>query len=279
MKIVRRSLALQKETSFLRKKGVSIGLVPTMGALHEGHLSLVRKARQENERVIVSIFVNPLQFARGEDYKKYPRDIGVDLKRLKGECDIVFIPAVKDFYPSEFQTTVKAGPIGSVLCGASRPGHFDGVATVVSKLFHLAQPDKAYFGSKDAQQVAVIKRLVQDLNFPVLIRVCPIVREFDGLAMSSRNRYLSALERQDATVLSRALRQGRRMVLGGERRAALIKKALRRSILVRPAIRIDYIEIVDPLTFKIKKRVDRGDLIAGAICLSKTRLIDNIELK
>lgn len=255
------------------------GFVPTMGYLHEGHLSLVRRARAENDHVAVSIFVNPTQFGPHEDYNRYPRDLERDLRLLEPlGVDLVFAPSVEEMYPPGFQTWVIVEEVSRPLEGASRPGHFRGVATVVTKLFNIIQPDRAYFGQKDAQQTVVIRRMVQDLNIPVEIVVCPTVREPDGLAMSSRNTYLSPEERQAATVLFRALQAAKARYEAGEREAERLREAMREVIGAEPLARLDYVSVADPETLQELSRVEERALLSLAVYIGQTRLIDNILL-
>lgn len=266
-----------------RLKGRLLGFIPTMGALHEGHISLVRAAKKENGRVAVSIFVNPLQFGPKEDFKKYPRTLAADCAMLKkAGADFVFTPQAADLYPQGFQTRVQVGEervfgLTRGLCAAVRPGHFEGVATVVIKLLNLAKPHRAYFGAKDLQQAAVIRRMVLDLDLDVRIRVCPIVREKDGLAMSSRNRYLSAEDRVRALVLSRSLRMLKEALERGEPFASSLSQA--RRVLAAASERVDYLEVVDPETLEVLKS-PRPVMTAAAACLiGTTRLIDNISIR
>ncbi|SNB74053.1 pantoate--beta-alanine ligase [Thermoflexus hugenholtzii] len=255
------------------------GFVPTMGYLHEGHLSLVRRARAENDRVAVSIFVNPTQFGPHEDYARYPRDLERDLRLLEPlGVDLVFVPSVEEMYPPGFQTWVIVEEVSRPLEGASRPGHFRGVATVVAKLFNILQPDRAYFGQKDAQQTVVIRRMVQDLNIPVEIVICPTVREPDGLAMSSRNTYLNPEERRAATVLFRALQAAKARYEAGERDAEGLREAMREVIRAEPLARIDYVSVADPETLQELERVEGPALLSLAVYIGTTRLIDNIML-
>ncbi|GBD09647.1 Pantothenate synthetase [Candidatus Thermoflexus japonica] len=255
------------------------GFVPTMGYLHEGHLSLVRRARAENDHVAVSIFVNPTQFGPHEDYNRYPRDLERDLRLLEPlGVDLVFAPPVEEMYPPGFQTWVVVEEVSRPLEGAARPGHFRGVATVVTKLLNIIQPDRAYFGQKDAQQAVVIRRMVQDLNIPVEIVVCPTVREPDGLAMSSRNTYLSPEERQAATVLFRALQAAKARYEQGERDAERLRAAMREVIQAEPLARLDYVSVADPETLQELSRVEDRALLSLAVYIGKTRLIDNILL-
>ncbi len=255
------------------------GFVPTMGYLHEGHLSLVRRARAENDHVAVSIFVNPTQFGPHEDYNRYPRDLERDLRLLEPlGVDLVFAPSVEEMYPPGFQTWVIVEEVSRPLEGAARPGHFRGVATVVTKLFNIVQPDRAYFGQKDAQQAVVIRRMVQDLNIPVEIVVCPTVREPDGLAMSSRNTYLNPEERRAATVLFRALQAAKARYEQGERDAERLREAMREVIQAEPLARLDYVSVADPETLQELDRVEDRALLSLAVYIGKTRLIDNILL-
>lgn len=257
----------------------TIGFVPTMGYLHEGHLSLVEKAKEMSDVVVMSIFVNPLQFGLNEDLEKYPRDIEWDCRLAEAQgVDILFFPPVEEMYPPGSKTIVSVKEITECMCGASRPGHFDGVATVVTKLFNIVQPDYAFFGMKDAQQVAVITQMVRDLNIPVEIVPCPIVREADGLALSSRNVYLSPEERKQALVLSRSLKRAQEMVECGERDATVLRTAIESVIQESPLADIDYIEIRSyPELVPLEEL--RGDcLIALAVRFGRTRLIDNIML-
>lgn len=255
------------------------GFVPTMGYLHEGHLSLVRRARQENDRVIASIFVNPTQFGPTEDLATYPRDLKRDLALLQAVgCDMVFVPSEEEMYPAGFETWVEVGSVAQPLEGAHRPGHFRGVATVVLKLFGIVQPTRAYFGEKDAQQLAVIRRMVQDFNIPVAIVACPTVREPDGLAMSSRNTYLSPDERRAATVLYRALCAGRAAYEGGERRADVLRATMERVLGSEPLAAVDYVSVADPHSMVELDQVDGDALLSLAVRIGRTRLIDNLRL-
>jgi pantoate--beta-alanine ligase len=256
-----------------------VGLVPTMGYLHEGHLSLVRRARAECARVVVSIFVNPTQFGPGEDLATYPRDIDRDLRALEAEgVDLVWMPSAEVMYPPGFQTWVTVEEVTQVLEGARRPGHFRGVATVVSKLFNGVQPQRAYFGQKDAQQAVVIQRLARDLNVPVEIVICPIVREPDGLALSSRNAYLSPEERQAATVLYRALSAARAAFEAGERDAGRLRRTVTETIAGEPLAELQYVSCADPITLQELERVSGQALLSLAAFVGRTRLIDNLVL-
>ena len=257
----------------------SFGLVPTMGALHDGHLSLVRRAKAECAHVGVSIFVNPTQFGPGEDLSKYPRDLDRDLKLLAQlGVDVVWTPAPEVIYPPGFQTWVTVEQVSAPLEGKHRPGHFRGVATVVAKLLNAFTPDKAYFGQKDAQQVVVIKQIVRDLNFPLEIVVCPVVREPDGLAMSSRNVSLNPEERKAATVLYCALSAAKAKYDAGERDAEMLRAAMSSTIAAEPLAREEYVSAADPDTLTELERIDKGVLLSMAVRLGKTRLIDNFLL-
>ncbi|HET7560148.1 MAG TPA: pantoate--beta-alanine ligase [Limnochordia bacterium] len=263
-----------------RRRGERIGLVPTMGALHAGHGELLKRAASECDFAVASIFVNPLQFGPGEDYERYPRAFAADtqLCRTAGVA-LVFAPGVDEMYPSPTVTTVAVEQLSAELCGRSRPGHFRGVATVVTKLFNIVQPDVAYFGEKDAQQLALIRRMVYDLNQPVRIVGVPTVREPDGLAMSSRNAYLGAKERAEAPVLYAALQEARRLVEAGERDTAQVRTAVARTIAARPLARLDYVEVVDAGTLQKIDRIDGPALAAVAVYFGRTRLIDNVRLE
>jgi pantoate--beta-alanine ligase len=257
----------------------SLGFVPTMGALHAGHLSLVQTARQRCDIVVVSIFVNPTQFGPNEDFSLYPRTLEQDCQLLETEgVDVVFTPTAEIMYPSGASTFVDVEGVSSRLDGASRPGHFRGVATVVAKLFHIVQPDLSFFGQKDAAQVAVLRKMVRDLDFPLEMIICPTVRESDGLAMSSRNRYLSTEERRQALTLSRALHAAEMQVARGEHRAFALLQIIRTTLQEEPAIRVDYIAVVDPDTLLPLDDVDTGALLAIAAYVGNTRLIDNVLL-
>ena len=259
-----------------KRQGLSIGFVPTMGYLHEGHLALVRRARELSDRVVVSIFVNPIQFAPGEDYQRYPRDLERDKALLEKEgVDVLFAPTAQEMYPPEFQTYVEVKELSSGLCGRYRTGHFIGVATVVLKLFNIVQPDIAVFGEKDYQQLKVIQRMVQDLNLDVKIISHPTVREEDGLAMSSRNTYLSPEERKSAIALYKALNLAEELINQGERRVATLKEKLKEFIESYPYTKVQYIEFVHPETLKEVERVDEPTLLALAVFVGKARLIDN----
>jgi pantoate--beta-alanine ligase len=258
----------------------SVGFVPTMGYLHEGHLALVKRARTENSTVFVSIYVNPTQFGPREDFGAYPRDLNRDLDLLRGEgVDVVFVPSDDEMYPPEFSSWVDVEKVTEQLEGASRPRHFRGVSTVVAKLFNIVQPSRAYFGQKDAQQAAVIKRMVADLDMALEIVVVPTVRESDGLAMSSRNVYLSPEERQAATILFKALTLARQLWQGGEKDAEEIRRQMASLIQKEPLAQIDYVSIADADTLEESGVIDRPALASLAVRIGKTRLIDNILLE
>ncbi|WAM33259.1 pantoate--beta-alanine ligase [Caldicellulosiruptor morganii] len=277
MDVIRTIQEMKNVVKNLKNQGKTIGFVPTMGYLHEGHLSLVRRSKSENDITIMSIFVNPIQFGPNEDYDRYPRDFERDRSLAEKEgVDYIFYPSVQEMYPDGFKTVVSVKKITEIMCGRSRPGHFDGVATVVLKLFNIVNPDRAYFGQKDAQQLAVIKQMVKDLNLDIEIVPCPIVREADGLAMSSRNVYLSEQERKSATVLYRALTLAKDLIERGERNTLKLKKVMEDLILNEKHTKIDYIEFVDYETFEIITKIEGKVLIALAVFVGTTRLIDNI---
>lgn len=262
-----------------RREGKRVALVPTMGALHDGHLSLVRAARERADYVVVSVFVNPTQFGPGEDFEAYPRDIDHDMQLLKAEgADAIFTPTTAGMYASDAQVTVAPGPLGALWEGAIRPGHFAGVCTVVSKLFNIVLPDLAFFGEKDFQQLTIIKRMVCDLDLPVRVVPCPIIRESDGLALSSRNTYLSPDERRAATVLYRALRTAETLALGGERDVATLTDAMRECIAEEPLATLDYAAVVDPATLTEPASLEAPARAIIAVRLGTTRLIDNMQL-
>jgi pantoate--beta-alanine ligase len=268
--------AVRQAVGRARAAGARIRLVPTMGALHAGHISLIRAARADGGFVVVSIFVNPAQFGPNEDFTRYPRPIEDDLQRCTGEgVDLVFAPEAAVMYPPGFCTYVEVQGLQDVLEGASRPGHFRGVATVVLKLFHIVQPDVAYFGQKDAQQAVIIRRMVRDLDLPVEVRVCPIVREPDGLALSSRNQYLSPEQRQQAVVLWAALQEGVRLVAAGERAGAAVERTLAARIQAEPGATLDYAAVVDAETLEPLPTLRGRVLLALAVRFGATRLIDN----
>ncbi|WP_456299439.1 pantoate--beta-alanine ligase [Paramaledivibacter caminithermalis] len=272
---------IRLEIKEVLRDGKSIGFVPTMGYLHEGHLSLVKRAKQENDIVVVSIFVNPTQFGPGEDFESYPRDLERDSKLVKDAgADIVFAPQVNEMYPEGCSTYVEVeGNITKKLCGASRPGHFKGVTTIVSKLFNIVTPHRAYFGQKDAQQVAVIEKMVRDLCLDIEIVPCPIIREDDGLAMSSRNIYLNEEERRAATILSDSLFKVQEMIRHGEKQASRISDFIISNIKNEELAEIDYVEIVSAKTLEEIEEIKGDVLIALAVKIGKARLIDNIRLE
>lgn len=276
MKIVSTVEEVREQVKVWRQEDLSVGLVPTMGYLHEGHKSLIDKAVEQNDRVVVSVFVNPIQFGPGEDLATYPRDLKRDAALCENAgADLIFHPEPENMYFDDFCTYIDMSGLTEGLCGKTRPTHFRGVCTVVGKLFHIVEPDRAYFGQKDAQQLAVIRRMVRDLNFNLEIVGCPIIREEDGLAKSSRNTYLSPKERQAAVILHKGLEKGEELVRAGEKSAAVVKKAIRDVIESEPLARIDYVDIVD---FDNIQEIDTlGDsvLAAVAVYIGKTRLIDN----
>jgi pantoate--beta-alanine ligase len=280
LELVKTKHELRQLLKAVRSEGKSVGLVPTMGYLHEGHLSLIRKARQDSDCVVVSIFVNPTQFGEGEDYNTYPRDLERDMESCKESgVDIVFAPETDEMYSKGSTTFVDMDRLTDRLCGASRPGHFRGVMTVVSKLFNLVQPDRAYFGQKDAQQVLVIKTMVRDLDFDIQIVELPIVREADGLALSSRNTYLNPEEREAALVLSRSLFEAKKRIEDGERNAVVVRSGIVDRISSQPLARLDYAEVVDAETLEPLREIKGGVLIALAVRIGRTRLIDNIKME
>lgn len=259
--------------------GKTIGFVPTMGYLHKGHLSLVQKAREENDIVVVSIFVNPTQFGPNEDYNRYPRDLERDLRLLNPfNVDYIFNPSVEEMYPAYYSVYVDETEMSKYLCGARRPGHFRGVCTVVTKLFNIVRPTRAYFGQKDAQQFRILRRMVENLNMDVEMVEMPIVREPDGLAMSSRNVYLSDEERREAPRLYKSLLEAKRLIDGGERDVQKIKDAMQR-VLNHPLLKIDYIEVVDEKTLIPVDRIEGDVIVAIAVFFGKARLIDNVIIR
>lgn len=275
MKIVSTIEEVRAQVKEWKKEGKTIGFVPTMGYLHEGHMSL-NDAAGENDKVVVSIFVNPMQFGPTEDLASYPRDLEHDAKLCEEHgVDLIFHPTPEEMYGDQFYSYVDMDVLTKELCGLSRPVHFRGVCTVVTKLFNIVTPDRAYFGQKDAQQLAVIKRMVKDLNMPLTITGCPIIREEDGLAKSSRNTYLSPEERKAALVLSRSIFLGKEMVEKGERDCKRILAAMTEEIEKEPLAKIDYVKIVDLDTMQQVEKIDRGILAAIAVYIGKTRLIDN----
>jgi len=276
MRTVATVAGMKAAVAELRAQGRTIGFVPTMGYLHEGHLSLVRECRKSADVSVVSIFVNPLQFGPREDFRRYPRDPERDASVLEKEgVDILFFPSDREMYPEGYRTSVEVAGLQEKLCGRSRPGHFKGVVTVVLKLFNIVRPDWAFFGQKDAQQVVVLRKMAEDLNMDVEIRAMPTVREPDGLAMSSRNSYLTAEERRAALVLFRSLEEARRMFGEGERAAGWIRDRLLTSIASEPLAELDYAEVVDPDSLEPVERIEGEALVALAVYVGKTRLIDN----
>ncbi|MDD3905656.1 MAG: pantoate--beta-alanine ligase [Candidatus Omnitrophica bacterium] len=280
MKVVDTISRMSTLVNIFKKEGKTVGLVPTMGYFHEGHLSLIRAARKHTDVVVVSIFINPMQFGPKEDFEKYPRDLKRDEQMATAAgADIIFYPSVKDIYPAGYSTYVIVESLTDNLCGASRPGHFKGVTTIVAKLFNIVKPSIAYFGQKDAQQAVIIKKMVQDLNMGVEVKVMPIVREADGLAMSSRNVFLSASERRDAVVLRESLKKAESAVNSGEKETKKIIKIMEDAIARVPGAKIDYISIVSTADLKDVKLINREALIAIAVFIGKTRLIDNVIIK
>jgi pantoate--beta-alanine ligase len=279
MRIIRSPEEIRRETERFRTRGMKIGFVPTMGALHAGHLSLVRKARKENRVVVVSIFVNPLQFGPGEDYRHYPRPLERDRRLLEKEkVDLLFLPSSRALYPSGSETFVEVAGLSRGLCGRFRPGHFRGVATVVTKLFNLVRPHRAYFGAKDYQQALLLKRLALDLNFDIEVKILPLVRDRDGLALSSRNAYLSSAERSRALSLPHSLFWAKMEIRGGNRSL----RALRNGVLKRlrqGLARVEYAEFADPKTLKSVTSLQGPVLLAVAGWVGKTRLIDNVIIR
>ena len=280
MQIVHKITEVREIVSAWRKEGLTVGLVPTMGYLHEGHQSLIRKSVEQNDRTVVSVFVNPIQFGPNEDLAAYPRDINRDMQKAEEVGgDLIFNPEPAEMYPGHFTSFIDTTETTELLCGAVRPIHFRGVCTVVGKLFNIVCPDRAYFGQKDAQQLATIKRFARDLNFPIEIVPCPIVREDDGLAMSSRNTYLSPEERKAALILSKSLKMGKKAIEDGEKNSQKIIDIITANLKTEPLARIDYVEVVD---FENIQRVDtiQGEtLVAIAVYIGKTRLIDNFICK
>lgn len=280
MELIHRIDELRKELKNHKMNEKSIGFVPTMGYLHEGHLSLIKNAKEDNDIVVVSIFVNPTQFGPGEDFETYPRDLNRDMELAQGAgADIIFHPNVEEIYPENYQTYVEVEKVTKTLCGASRPSHFKGVTTVVNKLFNIVLPNRAYFGQKDAQQTVVIKRMVKDLNMDIEIVVCPIIREKDGLAKSSRNVYLNNDERNQAVILYQSLRKAKELIDNGERNAEEIKKIIEKMIKGKPFAMIDYVSIVSLETLEDISLLQGKILIALAVKFGKTRLIDNINME
>ena len=279
MQIIKKIYELRPILKVWKREGRTVGLVPTMGYLHEGHKSLIDRAVAENDRVVVSDFVNPTQFGPNEDFESYPRDLGADAALCEAAgADIIFNPEADEMYDNAL-TFVDMNKITKVLCGKTRPIHFSGVCTVVSKLFNIVTPDKAYFGQKDAQQLCVIRKMVKDLNFDIEIVGCPIIREADGLAKSSRNTYLSADERKAALCLSRSLETGKKMIENGELSAAKVVDTIKAEIEKEPLAKIDYVEMVDLNNLETLETVQKPLLCAMAVYIGKTRLIDNFILE
>ena len=275
MKVVSTIKEVRENVKEWKKQGLTVGLVPTMGYLHEGHGSLIKTARENNDKVVVSIFVNPMQFGPTEDLESYPRDLEKDSKFCESlGADLIFHPEPEEMYHEDFSTYVDMSVLTEELCGLSRPVHFRGVCTVVNKLFNIVQPDNAYFGEKDAQQLAIIRHMVQDLNMDINIVGCPIIREEDGLAKSSRNTYLSEEERKAALCLSRAVKAGQNMICKGSKAEEVLSK-MREIIEAEPLAKIDYVSMVDALDMQPVESVEKDVLVAMAVYIGKTRLIDN----
>lgn len=280
MKVVSTIEDVRAQVKAWKKEGCTIGYVPTMGYLHEGHASLMERARKENDKVVVSIFVNPMQFGPTEDLASYPRDLEKDSVLCeKMGVDLIFHPEPEEMYHEGFSSFVDMTVLTEELCGLSRPVHFRGVCTVVCKFFHIVTPDRAYFGQKDAQQLAVIRHMVDDLSMDIEIVGCPIVREKDGLAKSSRNTYLSAEERKAALILSKSIALGKKMAEDGEKDTTTIVNAMTKLIETEPLAKIDYVKAVDGLTMQQIKEVKKPMLVAIAVYIGKTRLIDNFILE
>jgi len=280
MKIISNIQKMQAWSARMRRKGKTIGFVPTMGCLHEGHLSLMRRARKENDYLVISIFVNPTQFGPGEDFKRYPRNFSRD-KELSKSCgvDVIFCPRARDMYPQGYKTSVVVEDLSNVLCGASRPGHFRGTSSVLLKLFNIVQPDAAYFGQKDAQQAIVVEKMAKDLNLPLKIKTSPIIREKDGLALSSRNAYLNKQQRKNAVILYKSLQTAVGMIQSGYKDPRKIIAKMRKMIKSGRGARIEYIRIVDINELTEVKRIKGRLLIAVAVFFGKTRLIDNVIIR
>lgn len=277
MKIVETVAEVREQVKAWRQEGLSVGLVPTMGYLHEGHQSLIDRAVAENDRVVVSVFVNPMQFGVGEDLESYPRDMDRDAALCeKAGADLIFHPEPSEMYPQDFSSFVDMSTLTGGLCGKTRPIHFRGVCTVVSKLFNIVTPDRAYFGQKDAQQLAVIRHMVHDLSYGIEIVGCPIIREKDGLAKSSRNTYLNPQERQAALILSQSLAEGKKLLEAGEKNADKIRQAIVDQIETEPLAKIDYVEVVDWNNLEPVQTIQGPVLVAIAVYIGKTRLIDNV---
>lgn len=279
MKVVSTIKEVRELVKEWKRSGESVGFVPTMGYLHEGHGSLIIKARENNDKVVVSIFVNPMQFGPSEDLESYPRDLEKDSKFCESlGADLIFHPEPEEMYHDDFSSYVDMSVLTEELCGLSRPVHFRGVCTVVNKLFNIVQPDNAYFGEKDAQQLAIIKHMVQDLNMDVNVVGCPIVREEDGLAKSSRNTYLSPEERKAALILSKTIELAKKLIAEGEKDADVVVAKMKANIETEPMAKIDYVKAVNGLTMQQQKEIKAPMLIAMAVYIGKTRLIDNMIL-
>lgn len=277
MQVVKTIREVREIVKAWHREGLSVGLVPTMGYLHEGHQSLIAKSVEQNDRTVVSVFVNPIQFGPTEDLEAYPRDLERDIQKVtEAGGDLIFNPEPSEMYPDHFTSFVDTTETTELLCGARRPIHFRGVCTVVSKLFNIVNPDRAYFGQKDAQQLATIRRFVRDLDFDIEIVACPIVREADGLAKSSRNTYLSTEERQAALILSKSLAKGHEAIEAGELSASKIIDIIEQNLHTEPLARVDYVEVVDFENIQRVETIGRETLIAIAVFIGKTRLIDNI---
>ncbi len=280
MQVVKTIKEVKHNVKGWKKEGLSVGFVPTMGYLHEGHGSLIQRAREENDKVVVSIFVNPMQFGPTEDLASYPRDLAKDSAYCESlGADLIFNPEPEEMYTDSFCSYVDMSVLTEELCGLSRPVHFRGVCTVLTKLFNIVQPDRAYFGQKDAQQLAIVKHMVEDLNMDLEIIGCPIIREEDGLAKSSRNTYLSAEERKAALILSKTIALGQKMVAEGETDAVKLVEAMKANIATEPMARIDYVKAVDGLTMQQVTEVKAPLLVAMAVYIGKTRLIDNFSVE
>ena len=280
MQLVHTIAEVREIVSSWRKEGLTVGLVPTMGYLHEGHQSLIKKSVEQNDRTVVTVFVNPIQFGPNEDLASYPRDINRDMEKVKEVGgDLIFNPEPSEMYPGHFTSFIDTTETTELLCGAVRPIHFRGVCTVVGKLFNIVCPDRAYFGQKDAQQLATIKRFARDLNFPIEIVACPIIREEDGLAKSSRNTYLSPEERKAALILSQSLKLGKKAIEEGEKSAKKIIDIITTNIKTEPLARIDYVEVVDFENIQRVDTIEGETLVAIAVYIGKTRLIDNFICK
>ena len=279
MKTIENISRMSTFVKMMKKEGKSIGFVPTMGCLHAGHLSLVKAAKKHTDVVVMSIFINPIQFGPGEDFKKYPRDLKHDEEMAReAGVDVIFYPSLEDMYPDGYATYVTVEELTSNLCGESRPDHFSGVATVVTKLFNIVKPEVVYFGQKDMQQALMIKKMVADLNMDIDVKMMPIVREADGLAMSSRNSYLSFGEREDAAIIYQSLERARSLIRDGEKGARKIIKAVEDMINTKQSARIEYVKVVDTKKLKDMKTISGEVAVAVAVFFGNTRLIDNITI-